>query len=64
MDAIAARTLGQVEGVRAALIQQLDQRFGDLPEKVLEVLDAADDMNQLQKYLERLCGAKSLDEVI
>ncbi|MEE4151773.1 hypothetical protein [Pseudomonas viridiflava] len=64
MDAIAARTLGQVEGVRAALIQQLDQRFGDLPEKVLEVLDAADDMNQLQRYLERLCGAKSLDEVI
>lgn len=64
MDVDAAHTLGRIEGVRAALIQQLKQRFGELPRLVLEVLEAADDLDQLQTYLERLTEAQSLDKVM
>ncbi|QQQ48577.1 hypothetical protein JJQ97_14440 [Pseudomonas syringae] len=64
MDVDAARTLGQIEGVREALIQQLEQRFGELPSLVLETLDAVDDLDQLQIYLERLIEAQSLDTVM
>ena len=64
MDIDAARTLGQIEGVREALIQQLEQRFGEMPRLVLEALDAVDDLDQLQIYLERLIEAQSLDTVM
>lgn len=64
MDVDAAHTLGRIEGVRAALIQQLKQRFGELPRLVQKVLEAADDLDQLQTYLERLSEAQSLDKVM
>ena len=64
MDVDAARTLGRIEGIREALIQQLKQRFGELPRLVLEALQAADNLDQLQTYLEQLTKAQSLDEVI
>ena len=64
MDVDAARTLGRIEGMREALIQQLEQRFGELPRLVLEALDAADDLDQLQTYLERLTEAQSLDKAM
>ncbi|MNY21284.1 hypothetical protein D3C86_1548180 [compost metagenome] len=50
--------------MREALIQQLEQRFGELPRLVLEALDAADDLDQLQTYLERLTEAQSLDKAM
>lgn len=64
MDLGAARTLGRIEGVRTALALQLKQRFGELPESAIETLEAADDLDQLQTYLERLTEARSLDDVI
>lgn len=64
MNIDAAHTLGRIEGVRAALIQQLKQRFGELPRLVLETLEAVNDLDQLQTYLERLAEAQSLDKVM
>lgn len=64
MDVEAARTLGRIEGLKAALTQQVKQRFGELPTSAIKALDAADDLDQLQSYLERLQEARSLDDVI
>ncbi|QXZ15197.1 hypothetical protein KVQ82_04525 [Pseudomonas sp. AO-1] len=64
MDLDAARTLGQIEGVRTVLTLQLEQRFGELPGSAIETLEAANDLDQLQSYLERLQEARSLDDVI
>jgi hypothetical protein len=64
MDLDAARTLGQIEGVRTALTLQLKQRFGELSIPVIEALEAADDLDQLQNYLERLTKARTPDDVI
>ncbi|WP_157404855.1 hypothetical protein [Pseudomonas putida] len=64
MDLDAARTLGRIEGVRATLILQLKQRFGDLPTSAIEKLEASNDMDQLQTYAEQLVVVRSLDDVI
>lgn len=64
MDVDAARTLGRIEGVRTALALQLQVRFGELPVSAIETLEAADNLDQLQVYLERLTEARSLDDVI
>lgn len=64
MDLDAARTLGQIEGVRTVLTLQLKQRFGELPGSAIETLEAANNLDQLQTYLERLTEARSLDDVI
>lgn len=64
MDVDAARTLGRIEGVRTVLALQLEQRFGELPGSAIETLEAANDLDQLQTYLERLTEARSLDDVI
>ncbi|MNG27439.1 hypothetical protein D3C84_1125590 [compost metagenome] len=63
MDVEAARTFGRIEGIKVALIQQVKQRFGELPTSVIETLEAADDLDQLQTYLERLTEARTLDDV-
>lgn len=64
MDVEAARTLGRIEGLKVALIQQVKQRFGELPTSAIKTFDAADDLDQLQIYLERLNEARSLDDII
>ena len=64
MDVEAARTLGRIEGLKVALIQQVKQRFGELPTSAIKTLEAADDLDQLQSYLERLKEARSLDDII
>lgn len=64
MDVDAARTLGRIEGVRTALALQLQMRFGELPVSAIETLEAADNLDQLQAYLERLTEARSLDDVM
>ena len=63
MDVEAARTFGRIEGIKVALIQQVKQRFGELPTSVIETLEAADDLDQLQTYLERLTEARTLGDV-
>ncbi|MNN52438.1 hypothetical protein D3C81_1671370 [compost metagenome] len=64
MDLDAARTLGRIEGVRATLVLQLKQRFGELPKSAIEKLEATNDMDQLQTCAEQLAEARSLDDVI
>ena len=64
MSVDAARTLGRIEGVRTALALQLKQRFGELSRPLIEALEAADDLDQLQIYLERLTDARTPDDVI
>lgn len=64
MSLDAASTLGRIEGVRTALALQLKQRFGELSRPLIEALEAADDLDQLQIYLERLTDARTPDDVI
>lgn len=64
MSADAARILGRIEGVRTVLTLQLEQRFGNLPSSAIETLNAANDLDQLMTYLERLTEAGSLSAVI
>lgn len=64
MDQDTARTLGRIEGVRATLVLQLKQRFGELPKSVIENLEATNDLDQLQTYAEQLAEVRSLDDVI
>ncbi|WP_034126891.1 hypothetical protein [Pseudomonas fluorescens] len=64
MDVDAARTRGRIEGVRTALALQLKQRFGELSGTVIDALEAADDLDQLQTYLEQLTEARTPDDVI
>lgn len=64
MDVDAARITGRIEGVKTALTLQLNQRFGKLSSTVIDALEAADDLDQLQTYLERLTEALTPDDVI
>lgn len=64
MSTKAARTLGRIEGVREVLTQLLEQRFGELPRPAIETLEAADDLDLLQTYLDRISKAQSLEDVI
>jgi len=64
MDVDAARITGRIEGVKTALTLQLNQRFGKLSSTVIDALEAADDLDQLQTYLERLTEALTPNDVI
>ncbi|MGY2163237.1 hypothetical protein HX799_03080 [Pseudomonas tolaasii] len=63
MDVDAARTSGRIEGVKTVLTLQLKQRFGELSGAIIEALEATDDLDQLQIYLERLTEAQTPDDV-
>lgn len=63
MDVDAARTSGRIEGVKTVLTLQLKQRFGVLSGATVEALEATDDLDQLQIYLERLTEARTPDDV-
>ena len=64
MDVEASRTLGFIQGAREVLTQLLVRRFGELTSSTLQALEATDDLDQLQTYLDRLADAQSLNDVI
>lgn len=53
---------GRAEGEQKLLLRQLRYRFGDLPASTLEKITAADEP-LLERWAERLLGARTLDEV-
>jgi hypothetical protein len=56
------RAEGRVEGMAAALLRQLEHRFGPLPEEVRERAASAS-IPQLEHWLVRFVDASSLSEV-
>ena len=54
---------GRQEGQRALLARQLRARFGEVPERPLERVNAATD-EQLERWAERVLTAGSLEEVL
>ncbi|WP_441285719.1 DUF4351 domain-containing protein [Sorangium sp. KYC3313] len=57
------RNEGLKEGGRNLLLRQLRARFGELPAAVVARVDAAD-VAELERWGERVLGARTLDEVL
>jgi hypothetical protein len=57
------RAEGRAEGERRLLLRQLRARFGELPAAVVERIEAAGTAD-LERWGERLLGARTLDEVL
>ncbi|WP_437292655.1 DUF4351 domain-containing protein [Sorangium sp. So ce426] len=57
------RDEGLKEGGRNLLLRQLRARFGELPAAVVARIDAAD-LAELERWGERVLGARTLDEVL
>ncbi|WP_438037492.1 DUF4351 domain-containing protein [Sorangium sp. So ce128] len=57
------RDEGLKEGGRNLLLRQLRARFGELPAAVVARIDAAD-VAELERWGERMLGARTLDEVL
>jgi hypothetical protein len=57
------RDEGLKEGGRNLLLRQLRARFGELPAAVVARIDAAD-VAELERWGERVLGARTLDEVL
>ncbi len=54
---------GEVEGRREILKRQLRTKFGSLPEKTVAFLDTVQTKERLNRFLDRVLIAKSLDLV-
>jgi len=48
---------------RQTLIRLLGRRFGDIPSEVVSVVEATDNVDQLDDWLDRLVTARTLDEL-
>ena len=61
------RAQGHAEGERKAarttLVRQLRVRFGDLPDDVVAIVQACDDLERLNRWLDRFATAATLDDV-
>ncbi len=53
---------GEIRGAKATLRRQLKVRFGDLPETLLQQIDAINDIERLNAALDQVVQVKSLDE--
>ena len=52
-----------VKALRKALIRLLRKRFGQVPAATVQTIEAAEDIAQLDHWLDRFATAKSLREV-
>jgi hypothetical protein len=52
----------RAEGVAKTLVRQLTRRFGSVPDRVRERINAAS-IEQLEVWCERVLDAETLDEV-
>ena len=57
------RNEGRNEGGRSLLLRQLHARFGELPAATVARIEAAD-MADLERWGERVLGARTLAEVL
>jgi hypothetical protein len=48
---------------RQTLVRLLHRRFGSVPSDVVSVVEAADDVDQLDDWLDRLVTAQTLEEL-
>src|SRR5207237_683734 len=53
---------GEIRGAKATLRRQQKVRFGELPEPLLQQIEALDDLERLNAALDQVVQVKSLDE--
>lgn len=54
---------GEQSGVRRTLLLALRHKFEEIPEEVEQLIEATDDLDQLDKWLEQTLDADSLEEI-
>ena len=57
------RAEGERKAARATLIRQLRVRFGELPDNMVATVQACDDLERLNMWLDRFATAATLDDV-
>ena len=57
------RLAGLVEGKRETLKHQLTKKFGTIPEKTMARIEALDSLEELDRYLDSVLTAESLEEM-
>ena len=55
------RLSGLIEGKRETLKHQLTKKFGTIPDKTMARIEALDSLEELDRYLERVLTAESLE---
>ena len=53
---------GQLDTAHATLIRLLGVRFGELPDKIVTVVQATDNLKQLNTWLDRVVTADTLED--
>ena len=56
------REEGRIESIRMVLHSQLEQKFGTIPESMLEKIESAD-CEQLERWTAREIGSPSLSQI-
>ncbi|HUG89459.1 MAG TPA: DUF4351 domain-containing protein [Planctomycetaceae bacterium] len=54
---------GELRARQQTLLRQLGRRFGELPPRVVEVIESTEDIEQLDKWLERILAAATFAEM-
>ncbi len=57
------RKVGAVRARRQILLRLLRKRFGELPQTVVNAVEATEDVKQLDAWLERFVTAKTLAQM-
>lgn len=55
--------LGEVRARRLTLLRLLRKRFGEVPRALEDVIEASEDIEQLDNWLDRFATAKALSQV-
>lgn len=59
----AQQAVGRAQGVHQVLLLLLAKKFGPLPEKVRQQVEAISSLDRLNKLAERVLSARSLEEM-
>src|SRR5262249_21771013 len=57
------RKEGEIRGRKQTLLRQLRNRFGELPPETVDTIKAAEDIKQLDAWLDRVVSARTLGQM-
>jgi predicted transposase YdaD len=57
------RKEGEIRGLRQALLRQIRKRFGELSPEIVDTIEATQDINQLNTWLDQFVTARTLEQM-
>jgi hypothetical protein len=57
------RKEGEIRGLRQALLRQIRKRFGEVSLEIVDTIEATEDINQLNTWLDQFVTARTLEQM-